>query len=90
MHPVVGVRVVDLFVADFLDQPGERRAGNITHIDLIEFVSRALRLFHFRLYYLVQPLYLRRPDAQKPCNLIIQILIIIGKSFRQPQNLTFQ
>jgi hypothetical protein len=48
MHPVIGVRVVGLFDADFLDQPGERRAGKVTHVYLVEFVGRLLRLFDFR------------------------------------------
>lgn len=32
MHPVVGVRIVQLFVAHLLNQPSERWAGNAAHV----------------------------------------------------------
>jgi hypothetical protein len=59
VHPVVGVRVVSLFVADFLDQPGESRAGKFTHINFLEFGGRLRRLFDFGLYHLVQSIHLQ-------------------------------
>lgn len=49
VHPVVGVRVMGLFIAHLFNQPGERRAGYVTYVDLAEFVSGLPCFFNFRL-----------------------------------------
>jgi len=54
VRPVVGMRIINLFIAHFFNQPCEHGAGNVTHVNLVDFAKRLLLFFHFEIYYIIQ------------------------------------